>query len=230
MKITFLLLALLACTSLAAYDFTKPNDGNELKATLKDEKDTTFIVFFRTDYTKDTTPEGKANAELSKAIVEQVKSKCTGQGLKDTDYSIIDVEIELAGTTEKDPKKSFGKLLSELGFEEQGGAAPAPAGGSTTPAPAPATALKDTDPACTANPANKDCPKCKLTPPGAGCPAQTAASNDAPVPLTKLAKAPYALVIRNQQGYRVSGNSIPEELCYQAKQFKLRAEQSQQKK
>jgi hypothetical protein len=70
MKTTFLLLALLACTSFAAYDFTKPNDGTELKATLKDEKDTTFIVFFRTDYTKDTTPEGKASAELAKSIVE----------------------------------------------------------------------------------------------------------------------------------------------------------------
>jgi hypothetical protein len=76
MKITFLLLAAIACTSFA-YDFTKPNDGNELKATLKDEKDSTFIVFFRTDYTKDTTPEGKANAELAKGIVEQVKAKCT---------------------------------------------------------------------------------------------------------------------------------------------------------
>lgn len=147
--------------------------------------------------------------------------------MKDTDYSIIDVELELTGTTEKDPKKSFGKLLAELGFEDAG-AAPAPAAAGTTPPPAAPAALKDTDAGCTANPPNKDCPKCKTNPPAAGCPAATpaGASNDAPVPLNKLAKAPYALVIRNQQGYRVSGNSIPEELCYQAKQFKLRAEQA----
>ena len=127
MKITVVLLALLACTTLAAYDFTKPNDGNELKATLKDERDTTFIVFFRTDYSKDTTPEGKANTELVKNITEEVKKKCTDQGLKDSDYSWIDVEIELQGTKEKDPKKTFGALLKDLGFED--GAAPAPASG-----------------------------------------------------------------------------------------------------
>jgi hypothetical protein len=44
---------------------------------LKDEKDTTFIVFFWTDYSKDTTPEGKANTELVKNITEEVKKKCT---------------------------------------------------------------------------------------------------------------------------------------------------------
>ena len=44
------------------------------------------------------------------------------------------------------------------------------------------------------------------------------------VPLTNLAAAPYALVMRNQQGYRVSGKNISQELCYQAKQYKDLAE------
>ena len=229
------MLALLACGTFAAYDFTKPNDGNELKATLKDERDTTFIVFFRTDYTKDTTPEGKANAELVKNITEEVKKKCTDQGLKDSDYSWIDVELELTGTAEKDPKRSFGKLLADLGFEDKPAAAggAAPAGGSAAPATLPAT-----DPACKAGaPADPKCPQCQdpaaakdatKCKPGATTANTAGGSNEPAVPLAKLAKAPYALVIRNQQGYRVSGNNIPTELCYQAKQFKLLADQQAQ--
>lgn len=168
MKITFLLLAALVCTSFAAYDFTKPQDGNELKATLKDEKDTTFIVFFRTEYKTDT-PEGKAAQELSKGIVEQVKAKCTAQGLKDTDYSLVDVEIELTTgqTTEKDPKKSFGKLIAELGFEDApaapAAATPAAGGATAGTQPAAAVTLQPTDPLCAATVAvlNANCPACK---------------------------------------------------------------------
>ena len=110
MKIIVLVLAVLAC-AYGAYDFTKPENGNELKATLKDEKDTTFVVFFRADKYTGTTEEDKRVAEIVKNITEEVRKKCTDQGLKDTDYTWIDVEIELDGTKEKNAKKNFGKLL-----------------------------------------------------------------------------------------------------------------------
>jgi len=200
MNITFVLLALLVCGSLAAYDFTKPNDGNELKATLKDERDTTFIVFFRTDYSKLTTDEGKKNAELTKNITEEVKKKCTDQGLKDTDYTWVDVEIELTGTAEKDDKRKFGKLLADLGFEDKADAGAPKAGADKTTAPA---GLPATDPKCKADPTKNGgkidagCAICLLKEFDKNLCPNKESSPDAPVPLTKLAVAPYALVIRN---------------------------------
>ncbi len=110
MKIIVLLLALLAC-AYGAYDFSKPENGNELKATLKDEKDSTFIVFFKADKYPTATDEDKRTNELVKGAADQVKAKCTEQGLKDTDYTWIEVEIELDGVKEKNAKKNFGKLL-----------------------------------------------------------------------------------------------------------------------
>ena len=110
MKIIVLILAILAC-AYGAYDFSKPDNGNELKATLKDEKDTTFVVFFWADKYPSATDEDKRVNELVKSISDQVKAKCTEQGLKDTDYTWIDVEIELDGIKEKNAKKNFGKLL-----------------------------------------------------------------------------------------------------------------------
>ena len=169
MKTAIVLLALLAAVALS-YDFTRPESGAELKATLKDEKDQTFVVFFHDDvYEGD---DKKDSAKLLKDLKEDVQKECTKLGLKDSDYTYIDVEIkckegkETLGDKPEDKKKTYAKLLETLGFE--------------TP---------------------KDDKVCE-----------------------KLEAAPYSLVMRNQQGYRVSGANIAKELCYQADQFKKLAE------
>ena len=167
-----LILALLAC-AYGAYDFSKPENGNELKATLKDEKDNTFVVFFRADKYPTATDEDKRVNELIKNITDEIRRKCTDQGLKDTDYTWIDVEIELDGIKEKNAKKNFGKLLQDLGFEEVK-AAPAPAAGGAAPAAAPAPAAPAPAPAAGA--------------PAAAAPAGGAAASTTAAPAAELPK------------------------------------------
>ena len=99
-----------------AYDFTKPENGNELKATLKDEGDTTFIVFVHA-----VSYEDEDQSDVVKDMKEDVQKACTKESLKDEDYTYIDVEVELDGATETEAL--FGQLMIELGFEEEGAAA-----------------------------------------------------------------------------------------------------------
>ena len=115
---SFVICALLLAAVLA-YDFTKPENGNELKATLKDEGDTTFVVFFHAvEYSTGDEEEDKKIQNIVKDMKEDVQKDCTKESLKDSDYTYIDVEIELDGTTEKEAL--FGQLMIELGFEEEG--------------------------------------------------------------------------------------------------------------
>ena len=104
--------------AVMAYDFTKPENGNELQATLKDEGDTTFVVFFHAvEYEGETEEETKKIQNIVKDMKEDVQKNCTKEGLKDADYTYIDVEVELEGTTETEAL--FGQLLIDLGFEEE---------------------------------------------------------------------------------------------------------------
>ena len=128
-----------------------------------------------------------------------VQKQCTKLGLADKDFTYIDVEVELAGTKEKAPK--FGDFLYNLSFED----------GKDVPAANTAAAAKPAGKRNLADPA----------------PANNAAG---PAPetkeLKKLQQAPYALVMKGQQGYRVSGHEMAKELCYQANQFKKLAEKA----
>ena len=210
MKLTIIALALVLACSMA-YDFTKPANGDELKATLKDEKDTTFVIFFHADKYEGDTDEAKKLKEVVKDIKDDVQKNCTSEGLKDSEYTFVDVELELDGTKEKEAL--FGKLLKDLGFEEASD--DAAAGDDAAPAEEAARrSLQDEEAAAD------------------GDADAAAAGDDAAEPeeLPKLQAAPYALVMRNQQGYRVSGNNISTELCYQAKQFKQLAEKQESAK
>ena len=194
MRTAVVVLALLAFSAFA-YDFSKPANGNELMATLKDEKNTTFVVFFHATAYEGDDDEAKKIQETVKDMKEDVQKNCTNEGLKDNDYTYIEVEIELDGTTEKDQENAFGNLLLDLGFEE-----------------------KSSDTAADTTTARRNLQETEETS------TDGASSGSEPVDLPKLQKAPYALVMRNQQGYRVSGNNISTELCYQAKQYKKLAE------
>ena len=169
---------------------------------------------------------------------DNIKKECTKLELKDSDYTYIDVEIELDGTAEKEA--SFGTILQELGFEEEAAEGDEAAGDDA----AADDAAADDAPADDA-PAD-DAGRRNMQDEGADPPADDTAADDASdetteddaaaegeeaaVDLAKLAKAPYALVMRNQQGFRVSGNNISTELCYQAKQFKKLAEKKEKSK
>ena len=214
MKLTIIALALVLATSMA-YDFTKPANGDELKATLKDEKDTTFVIFFHADKYEGDTDEAKKLKEVVKDIKDDVKKNCTSEKLAESDYTFIDVEIELDGTKEKEA--SFGKLMKDLGFEEASeDDADKPAEGEAAEGEAAAPAEGEAAEGEAAAPAEGEEGEEKKT--------------EEPEELPKLQAAPYALVMRNQQGYRVSGNNISTELCYQAKQFKTLAEKQEKAK
>ena len=226
---TVVICALLLAAVLA-YDFTKPENGNELKATLKDEADTTFVIFVHAvEYEGEDDEETKKINNIVKDMKEDVKKDCTKEGLKDEDYTFIDVEIELEETAETEPL--FGNLLVELGFEEpaaegddaaaEGDDAAAEEGaaeeGAEEPAaeeeaPARRRSLQEEEAAPEEGAAEEGAAE-----EGAEEGAEEDAAADgeaAPADLSKLAKAPYALVMRNQQGFRVSGNNISTELCY----------------
>ena len=114
----------------------------------------------------------------------------------------------MQGTTEKDPKRTFNKLLGNLGFEDPAAPASPPVSKEqakgTKPLPATTTPvtpaiIPDTDPRCTLIPADASCKKCQGVTDATKCKLVVKSGEKAelPVPLNKLAKAPYALVIRN---------------------------------
>ena len=111
MRTAVVLFALLALSAYA-YDFSKPESGDELRATLKDEKNTTFVIFFHApEYEGEDEDETKKIQDMVKDMKEDVQKNCTSAGLKDSDYTYVDVEIELEGTKEKEAEKGFGTLL-----------------------------------------------------------------------------------------------------------------------
>ena len=217
MKAVICLMALI-CVAMAEKDWTRPPNGKELNATLRGETDKTWMIMFTTKYEDESSLAFKTARDME----DDVKKNCSALNLVEkTDYIYFEVNIEMDGTNEKDQENLFGPLLVELGFESgDEGADPADgtAGGDTTGGDTGGTGTRRQLQGDGGDGAGGD---------GGAAGGDGGAGGDKPVdpadkpvPLTKLAKEPYTLVMRNQQGYRVSGKGIPKELCAQAKKYK----------
>ena len=223
-----LILAALLLSIVFSYDFTKPENGNELLATLKDEEGVWIVFFHAIDYEGDL-------AETVKNMKDQVTKECKALELGEEDYNYIDVEIEIADGAEAEPL--FGTFLQTLGFEEEAPADDAAAdeegaddaaaeegaeeGAAEEGAEEPAARRRNLqeEEAAAEEGAEEGAAEEGAAEEGAE-EEDAAAEEEAPVSLAKLEAAPYALVMKSGNGSRVSGNDIAGELCYQAKQFK----------
>ena len=88
MKCSLLLIALVA-VSISAYDFTKPDTGSELQATLKDERDQTFIIFFKAGAYEGDDENSKTASKAAKDMKDDVTKACNKYGLKEKHNLIL---------------------------------------------------------------------------------------------------------------------------------------------
>lgn len=209
MKILFVVMAVVCSLG---YDFTNPKNGDELIATLYDEKQDNFIVFFHAPLYEGEEDAAKAAQDLVDNMKSDIKSECSKFGLEAEDYTFIDVEIELDGTKEKDAKHYFGEFLWDLGFEEEQTEAPADgADAAADGGDAPARRMLER---------YNNYLKRQLQDPDADAadadaPAEDSSNSDVELKeLPALAASPYGLVMRNREGYRVYGNEMANEMCY----------------
>ena len=170
-----------------------------------------------------------------------MRSACASHKLTDDDYTFINIEIPLDddGIHDNKTETGFGKLLYELKLED-------------------GTELDDDDdydtydddktPTTASSRRNLFWSK-KKKPEHRDLEDKTDSDSDASTATTdsntnekknsrddedraallKLGKAPYSLMIRNREGYRIYGNKMPEELCLQASLFKHKHENAKEK-
>ena len=224
-------MAIMSVVLAAQVPNTRPPNGKELEATLRGEMDITWVILFKTDSYEDGSDAFKTADTLESEVETECRKLQVTVGKDESeekDITYFEKEIAVDGTTEVDAANLFGPLLKMLGFET---GEDADAGGDDA-------AAEGDEAAAEGDEAADDATRRRNLQGDEAAEGDEAAAEgdeaseedevtveevseeDTPVPLVNLQSAPYALIMRNQQGYRVSGKGIAKELCLQAKRYK----------